>query len=452
MALAANAEASRAALSDEPRRMNVPHEQRSASPQHGGAQIMEPPCPHLVPRVRGPGATLARMNRDLLLLAVCQALFLTNNVAFIAINGLVGLSLAPLGWMATLPITGYVVGSALSAMPVARLQARLGRKRCFQIGLVVAAVSAAVGAVAVSIGNFWLLVAATVVAGFYAANGQLYRFAGPELVAPAFRERAVSWVMAGGVAGAFLGPNLASSTRTWLAAPFAGAYLALVGVALLALAVMSLVRFPAHQPPLPGAPAGRSLALLARQPAFVVAIVAAALGYGVMNLLMAATPIAMAMCQHPFDRAALVLEWHVLGMFLPAFFTGHLIKRFGPLPVMAVGAVLNLVCVAVALSGVELMQFLIALLALGVGWNFLYTGGTTLLMRSYRPEEKNRAQGAMDTCVFWTMALSSFASGALITTHGWTWLNLGSLLPLLLVCAALAWLAWQQRRTAVVAA
>jgi MFS family permease len=180
----------------------------------------------------------------------------------------------------------------------------------------------------------------------------------------------------------------------------------------------------------------------------VVAIVAAALGYGVMNLLMAATPIAMAQCKHPFDSAALVLEWHVLGMFVPSFFTGNLIKRFGALPVMAVGAVLNLVCVAVALSGVDLMQFLVALFALGVGWNFLYTGGSTLLTKTYRPEEKNRAQGTMDTCVFWTMALSSFSSGALITTQGWTWLNLGSLLPIALVGAAIVWLGLKQRGSA----
>ena len=390
------------------------------------------------------------MNRDLLLLAVCQALFLTNNVTFIAINGLVGLSLAPLGWMATLPVTGYVVGAALSAMPVARLQARVGRKRSFQVGLLVAALSAALCALAVGIGSFWLLVAATLFAGFYSANGALYRFAGPELVQPAFRERALSWVLAGGVAGAFIGPNLASATRAWLSVPFAGAYLALVGVALLSLAVMSFIRFPDHVPPLPGAATGRSLAELALQPAFVVAIIAAALGYGVMNLLMAATPIAMAQCKHPFDSAALVLEWHVLGMFVPSFFTGHLIKRFGALPVMGVGALLNLVCVAVALSGVDLMQFLVALFALGVGWNFLYTGGSTLLTRSYLPQEKNRAQGTMDTCVFWTMALSSFSSGALITTQGWAWLNLGSLVPIMLVTAALGWLALQQRRVRMV--
>ena len=389
---------------------------------------------------------MRRMNRHLLLLTLCQGLFLTNNVTFIAINGLVGLSLAPMGWMATLPVTGYVVGAALSAMPVSRLQARVGRKRSFQIGLLVAAGSAALCAWAVTMQNFWLLVAATVIAGFYSANGALYRFAGPELVAPAFKERAISWVLAGGIAGAFIGPNLASATRGWLAVPFAGAYLALVGVALLSLLAMAFIRFPAHLPPVPGAAAGRPLAELARQPAFSVAIIAAALGYGVMNLLMAATPIAMQQCKHPFESAALVLEWHVLGMFVPSFFTGNLIKRFGALPVMGVGAVLYALCVAVALSGVDLMEFLVALFALGVGWNFLYTGGTTLFTQTYRPEEKNRAQGVMDTCVFWTMALSSFSSGALITTQGWTWLNLGSLVPIAVVSLALLWLARERRR------
>ncbi len=388
------------------------------------------------------------MNRHLLLLTVCQGLFLTNNVTFIAINGLVGLSLAPLGWMATLPVTGYVVGAALSAMPVSRLQARFGRKRSFQIGLLVAMVSAASCALAVTTQNFWLLVASTLVAGFYSANGALYRFAGPELVAPAFKERALSLVLAGGIAGAFIGPNLASFTRDWFAVPFAGAYLALVGVALLSLVVMSFIHFPAHVVPPPGKPGGRPTAELLRQPVFAVAVIAAALGYGVMNLLMAVTPIAMQQCKHPFDSAALVLEWHVLGMFVPSFFTGHLIKRFGALPVMFVGALLNLVCVAVALSGVDLMQFLVALFVLGVGWNFLYTGGSMLLTKAYRPEEKNRAQGVMDTAVFWTMAVSSFSSGALITTQGWTWLNLGSLVPIGLVMAALGWLALQQRRAA----
>jgi MFS family permease len=378
------------------------------------------------------------LNRHLLLLALCQGLFLTHNVTFIAINGLVGLALAPVGWMATLPVTGYVVGGAISTWPVARLQRRFGRLRSFQVGLVIAAVAAALCAWAVVERHFWGVVGATLLAGFYNASAALYRFAGPELVAPAYKEREISWVLAGGIVGAFAGPNLASATRTMLPAEFAGAYAALVGVALLGLAIIGFVKFPPHAPPAAGAPAGRTLAQIARQPLFVVAAVGGALGCGVMNLLMAATPIAMSMCAHPFDRAALVLEWHVLGMFVPSFFTGHLIRRFGAVPVMATGALLNLVCVSIALAGVELMHFLAALFVLGVGWNFLFTGGSTLLTSTYRPEEKTTAQGAMDFCVLSTMALSSFASGALVTTQGWRWLNLGSLVPIAFVLIALA--------------
>ena len=386
------------------------------------------------------------MNRQLFLLTICQGLFLTNNVVFIAINGLVGLSLAPVAWMATLPITGYVVGGALSTGIVARTQSRWGRQRSFQVGLVVAALTAALCAYAVVTKNFWLLVAATLLAGFYSANAALYRFAGPELVAPAFKERAISWVLAGGIVGAFVGPNLANATRNLLSVPFAAAYVSLVGIALLSLAALSLIRFPAHVAPLPGAGSGRPLGEIVRQPIFIVAVTAAALGYGVMNLLMAATPIAMQRCGLPFSDAALVLEWHVLGMFVPSFFTGHLIKRFGALPIMAVGVLLEGVCIAIALSGIELMQFLTALFVLGIGWNFLYVGGSTLLTTAYRPEEKNKAQGAMDFCVFSTMAFTSFASGALITTQGWTWLNLGSLPAVALIGVALLWLAAVRRR------
>jgi len=386
------------------------------------------------------------MNPSLALLALCQGLFLTNNVVFIAINGLVGLSLAPRAWMATLPVMGYVVGSSLATTLVARTQRRFGRQRSFQLGLVVAIGAAALCAYAVATKNFWLLVAATVIAGYYNANASLYRFAGPELTAPAFKERAISLVLAGGILGAFAGPNLANHTKSLLAVPFAASYAALIGVALIALIAVSLIRFPAHVAPQAGASTGRPLAEIVRQPVFIVAAIASAFGYGVMNLLMAATPIAMAKCGLPFSDAALVLEWHVLGMFVPSFFTGHLIKRVGALPVMAVGVLLNLACIAIALSGVELQQFLVALLVLGVGWNFLFTGGTTLVTGAYRPEEKNKAQAAMDFCVFTTLAVTSLASGALVTTQGWTWLNAGSLLPVALIAAALAWHAVARRR------
>jgi len=386
------------------------------------------------------------MNRNLWLLALCQGLFLTNNVVFIAINGLVGLQLAPYGWMATLPVMGYVVGGALSTALVARSQARWGRQVSFQIGLAVALVSALLCAWAAFAGSFWLLCAATVIAGYYSANGQLYRFAAAELAAPAFREKAVSLVLAGGLLGAVAGPNLASATRTLFAVPFAGAYVALAVVALLSMACMALIRFEALAPKAPGAAAtGRPLGALLREPAFAVAVLGAALGYGVMNLLMAATPLAMQVCGFGFDDAAFVLEWHVIGMFAPGFFTGHLIKRLGVLPVMGAGVVLNLACVAIALAGLELHHFTVALFLLGVGWNFLFTGSTTLAMQAYRPEEKDRAQAAINFFVFATMALTSFASGALVTTQGWTLLNWGSLLPIALTGAALLWLASQRR-------
>jgi MFS family permease len=386
------------------------------------------------------------MNRNLWLLALCQGLFLTNNVTFIAINGLVGLALAPYGWMATLPVMGYVVGGALATPLVARTQSRYGRRISFQIGLAVAVVSALLGAWAVADKQFWWLVAATVVAGYYSANGQLYRFAAAELALPAFREKAVSLVLAGGLIGAVAGPNLAARTRTLLEVPFAGAYVVLAGVALLAMVLMAFVQFPAHQPPNARSAPGRPLSEIARQPAFVVACISAALGYGVMNLLMAATPLAMQQCGLGFDDAAFVLEWHVIGMFAPGFFTGHLIKRFGTLPIMGVGVLLNLLCIAIALSGVELHQFTIALFLLGVGWNFLFTGSTTLSLAAYRPEEKDRAQAAINFAVFAVMALSSLASGALVVTRGWTWLNLGSLPLVLLTGLTLLWLALHQRR------
>jgi MFS family permease len=389
------------------------------------------------------------MNRNLWLLAICQGLFLTNNVTFIAINGLVGLSLAPLGWMATLPVMGYVVGGALFTGLVSKTQQRYGRKTSFQMGLAVALGSALLCAYAAMTQDFWLLCTATLVAGYYNANAGLYRFAAAELAAPSWREKAVSLVMAGGLIGAVLGPNLAQHTRALMSVPFAGAYVALAAVALLSMAVLSFIDFPAP-PAKKTSTAGRPLGEIMRQPAFIVAAATGALSYGVMNLLMAATPLAMQQCGLPFSDAALVLEWHVIGMFAPGFFTGHLIKRFGTLPIMGVGVVLNAACIAVALSGVDLHQFLIALFLLGVGWNFLFTGSTTLSLQTYSPEEKDRAQGALNFFVFATLALTSFASGVLVTTRGWELLNLGSMVPVALTGAALVWLWMQQRRTAVV--
>jgi len=387
------------------------------------------------------------MNRNLWLLAICQGLFLTNNVTFIAINGLVGLALAPLGWMATLPVMGYVVGGALSTGVVARTQQRLGRKNSFQAGLAIALLSALLCAYAAYSRNFWLLCFATVVAGYYNANANLYRFAAAELAKPEARDKAVSLVMAGGLLGAVIGPNLAARTRDLSAVPFAGAYLALAVVALLAMGLLAFIEFAPPPAPRAGSAPARPLLEIMRQPVFIVSAAAGALGYGVMNLLMAATPIAMQQCALPFSDAALVLQWHVIGMFAPGFFTGHLIKRFGALPIMGVGVALNLVCIVVALSGVELHQFLVALFLLGVGWNFLFTGSTTLSLSAYSPAERDSAQGALNFFVFATLAVTSFASGVVVTTGGWALLNYGSLIPVLLTGAGLLWL-WIRLRNA----
>ena len=386
------------------------------------------------------------LNKNLVLLIICQGLFLTNNVTFIAINGLVGLSLAPVGWMATLPVMGYVVGGAFSTSIVAKSQNHFGRKISFQLGLLVAMLSALLCAYAAVSRNFWLLVAGTFIAGYYSANGQLYRFAAAELTEVSQRDKAVSWVLAGGILGAVIGPNLASWTRDLFDTAFLGAYLTLSIAALIGILVMQFIHFPEEYKTKHSLADGRPLKVILEQPVFMVAIIGAALGYGVMNLLMAATPLAMQICGLPFSDTALVLEWHVIGMFAPGFFTGSLIQRFGTLKIMGVGVILNLICIVIALTGTDLHQFLIALFLLGVGWNFLFTGSTSLAMTAYKPNERDKAQASINFFVFGTMAFTSFGSGALITSQGWNILNIGSLIPIFVTALALIWLACQNKK------
>jgi MFS family permease len=385
------------------------------------------------------------VNRNLWLMVAAQGLFLTNNVVFTAINGLVGLSLAPHDWMATLPIMGYVVGGALSTGPVAWSQTRWGRKVSFQLGLVVAALSALVAAYAAIHANFWLLVSATVVAGYYSANAQLYRFAAAELASPEYRDRAVSMVLAGGLAGGVIGPALARWTQHMNAVPFAAAYMTLAVVAVIAVAVIAFVDFPPGSPKKRHSSGGRPLLDIMRQPVFIVSTAAAAFGYGVMNMLMAASPIAMKLHGHPFHEAAMVLQWHVIGMFAPGFFTGQLIKRFGVIAILLAGLMLNLVCIAIALSGTDVANFVVSMFLLGVGWNFLFTAGTSLSLNAYRPEERDKAQGAVNFCVFGMMVISSFSSGALVTTQGWRLLGYVSLLLVMATGFAVLWYVLQDR-------
>lgn len=385
-------------------------------------------------------------NKNLVLLILCQGIFLTNNITFVAINGLVGLSLTNISWMATLPIMGYVVGGALSTGLVARTQKKYGRQKSFQLGLLVAVFSSLICGYAAYSKNFWLLTFGTFVAGYYSANGQLYRFAAPELTHASLRDKAISWVLAGGILGAIAGPNLAVLTKDVFDTPFLGAYLTLTAAGILGLVVMNFIHFPDEVVVKKALPPGRSTLELLRQPVFMVAAISSALGYGVMNLLMAATPLAMKVCGLPFSDAALVLQWHVIGMFAPGFFTGSLIKKFGTYRIMILGIALNFVCIMIALSGVEVYQFLLSSFILGVGWNFLFTGATSLAMTAYRPEEKDKAQGIVNFFVFATMAITSFSSGALVTTSGWDILNFASLFPVVLMGVALLWLRHKQQQ------
>ena len=385
--------------------------------------------------------------RDIALLACCQALLLINNSGLIAMNGLVGYALVDNKAFATLGATSFVVGSALAAMPAALWMAKVGRRRGFMTGSAIAVAGAAMCALALWLGSFTLFCFGTAVIGIYTAFGLQYRFAAAEVAAPEFRAKAISLVLAGGIAGGFLGPQASLWAKDLLPVPFLGSFLVLSAIAIVALGVQSQVRVP---PPSMEETrgGGRPLARIARQPVFIVAALSAALGYGIMNLLMTATPLAMSFCSHPFSAAAFVIEWHVVGMYAPGFFTGSLIKRFGALKVIAVGIVLMGACVAVALSGNALWQFWTALLLLGVGWNFMYTGGTTLLIDAYTPAEKAKTQGMNDVIIFTVMSISSFSSGALISAAGWNAMNLGTLPLLAIVAGAVLWVTLLRRRRA----
>jgi MFS family permease len=385
--------------------------------------------------------------REIALLACCQGLLLISNSGLIAMNGLVGYALVENKAFATLGATTFVLGSALAAMPAALWMAKVGRRRGFMMGSAIAVAGAATCALALWLGSFALFCFGTAVIGIYTAFGLQYRFAAAEVAAPEFRAKAISLVLAGGIAGGFLGPQASLWAKDLLGVPFLGSFLVLSVFALVALGVQSQVRVP--RPSMEETRGGgRPLSEIVRQPVFIVAALSAALGYGIMNLLMTATPLAMSFCSHPFSAAAFVIEWHVVGMYAPGFFTGSLIKRFGVLKVIAVGIVLMGACVAVALSGIAIWQFWTALVLLGVGWNFMYTGGTTLLIDAYTPAEKAKTQGINDVIVFTVMSISSFSSGALISAAGWDWMNLGALPLLAVVASAVFWLTVLRQRNA----
>ena len=388
-----------------------------------------------------------QIKRNVGLLAGCQALLLCNGVTLIAVNGLAGAKLAPTPTLATLTVTGYVIGTALMTLPASWFMKHYGRRAGFIVGALLGILGGLTCALAVSIGSFWLLCLGTLCAGTYNAFGLQYRFAAADMAPADWKPKAISWTLAGGILGGFIGPWAGKITRDIWAVEFAATYASLSVFAVVALLIASRLRVP-EMADAGQQGSGRPLAEIARQPAFVVAVLAAALGYGTMNLLMAATPLAMDICGLPFGDAAFVLQWHVLGMYGPSFFTGSLIKRFGVLSILMAGVVLMFACIGLALSGVTLMHFWWALFLLGVGWNFLYIGGTTLLTETYKPAERAKVQGGNDFLVFGVQAVSSLSAGALVLGGGWYTLNLYAIPAVIVISLGVGALMLHRRRLA----
>jgi MFS family permease len=353
--------------------------------------------------------------------------------------------------LATVPVTGYTVGIALGALPAAFLMRWIGRRLGFMLGSIIAIVAGIAGTLAILQGSFWSFVGCMLVVGVSGAFVQQYRFAAADSGGPQMRARAISWVLAGGVAAAVIGPQTVIFTHDLLdPIPFAGSFLALSGLAAVGLVVLMFLRGDARRAPkrLVGASGGRSFAEIARQPRFVVAVICGMGSYALMALMMTAAPLAMVSCGLGADNAALGIQWHVLAMFGPSFVTGHLIARFGQERIIVVGMALLAGGAVVALSGIALFNFWIAMVLLGVGWNFGFIGATAMLTETYRSEERGKVQGVNDALIFGAVAIASFSSGQLLAGIGWDWLNI-FFFPVIAICiGALAWLHIPGRRQA----
>ena len=386
------------------------------------------------------------MKRNVAILAACQAVFLTVNLTVIALAGLVGYSLAENKALATLPVSTFIIGVALSTIPASQWMRIVGRQRGFMTGATVGIFGAVVCSYAVFTVNFWLYCVGTLFLGTQNAFGQQYRYAAAESSSPEFRAKAISWVLAAGIVGGVLGPESTKITKD-LFAPysFLGTYLAVIVLCSIVILLLTQLRIP-NLTAEERQEKGRPLSEIVRQPVFMVAVVGAMVGYAVMNLVMTAGPLAMVACDISYSDTIFVVEWHVVGMFAPSFFTGHLISRYGVLNIMLTGAVLLFVSVAAAVTGITIYNFWLALFFLGVGWNFLFIGGTTLLTECYSPAERAKTQGLNDFMVFGSVACASLSSGGLLHVLGWNAVNVGALPFLAIAAAATLWLIFKRRR------
>lgn len=398
-----------------------------------------------------PSDSLAR--RNVLVLVAAQAILGAQMPMIFTIAGLAGQSLAPNACWATLPISFTVIGSMLTATPISAFMQRYGRRAGFVVGAIGGALGAAVGAVGLLTSSFVLFCLGALLTGIYMSAQGFYRFAAADTASEEFRPKAISWVMAGGLLSAVVGPQIVKTTADAMVVPFLGTYLAVIALNLVGVFLFAGLSIPKPRPPAQGEFMGRTRGQLIRTPRIAVAMICATVAYALMNLVMTSSPLAVVGCGFDKGDAADVVTAHVLAMYAPSFFTGHLIARFGTERIVAVGLVILASAGAVALTGVELENFFIALILLGLGWNFGFIGATTMLAQEQSPAEKGRLQGLNDLVVFGGVTLASFSSGGLMNCSGgsveagWQAVNMAMLPFLILAGGALIWLAMRPKET-----
>ncbi len=386
---------------------------------------------------------------NIMRLTVAQALAGANSVVVYATGAIIGHMLAPDKTLATLPISIFVVGMAASILPAGAIARRYGRRMAFLAGAGCGVLVGVLAALAVMIGSFWLFCLATFFGGAYAAVVLSFRFAAADGVSPAMRPRALSFVMGGGVVAGIVGPQLVTYTMNlWPAHMFAATFIAQAAVAAVSALVLFGVKLP--RPTAAELAGGRPLGVIVRQPLFVTAVICGAVSYMLMNFLMTAAPLAMQMCGHSQESSNLGLQWHVIAMYAPSFFTGRLITRFGAGRVVTAGLVLTGAAAAVGLTGLDVAHFWLTLILLGIGWNFGFVGASALVLECHRPEEKTRVQSFNDFIVFGTMAIGSFASGGLLAAYDWDMVLWVSFVPLALAVAVMAATSASNRRAPAV--
>ena len=379
------------------------------------------------------------VKRNIFVLSCCQALSMTGASLIITMSALAGQSLAPSPSFATLPIAIQFLATMVTTIPASFLMGAVGRRIGFSIGQVIGLIGAGGSMYAIWSGNFWFFAASSALIGTHNAFWQYYRFAASETAGPEFRAKAVSYVLFGGVFAAIAGPQLAKiSNELFSPVLFMGGYLVVVGLTLITVIVLQTIQIPATKK-IGIYFSGRPLFMIIKQPKFILAVMSGMFGYGMMSLVMTATPLAMQFCGFNFSQTATVIQWHALAMFAPSFFTGTLIHRFGVVNIIIVGSILNLACMVINFLGITFPHFIFGLVLLGLGWNFMFIGGTTLLTETYRSDEQSKVQAVNDFAVFTTVAISSLCSGILQAKLGWSFVNAVIMAPMVIVITTAIW-------------